>query len=59
MIELEYGKSMYGGWYAQSCYAPYIFLKANTLKELKKKVLVLGTDCKLAKRVDNLGNGIL
>lgn len=50
---------MYGGWYAQSYYAPYIFLKANTLKELKKKVLVLGTDCKLAKRVDNLGNGIL
>lgn len=57
MIELEYGKSMYGGWYAQSYYAPYIFLKANTLKELKKKVL--GTDCKLAKRFDNLGNGIL
>lgn len=59
MIELEYGKSMYGGWYAHSYYAPYIFLKANTLKELKKKVLVLGTVCKLAKRVDNLGNGIL
>lgn len=59
MIELEYGKSMYGGWYAHSYYAPHIFLKANTLKELKKKVLVLGTDCKLAKRVDNLGNGIL
>lgn len=57
MIELEYGKSMYGGWYAHSYYAPYIFFKANTLKELKKKVL--GTDCKLAKRVDNLGNGIL
>lgn len=52
-------KSMYGGWYAHSYYAPYISLKANTLKELKKKVLVLGTDCKLAKRVDNLGNGIL
>lgn len=59
MIELEYGKSMYGGWYAQSYYAPYIFLKANTLKELKKKVLVSGPDCRLAKRVDNLGNGIL
>lgn len=59
MIELEHGKSMYGGWYAHSYYVPYIFLKANTLKELKKKVLVLGTDCKLAKRVDNLGNGIL
>lgn len=36
-----------------------IYLKVNTLKELKKKVLVLGTDCKLAKRVDNLGNVIL
>lgn len=59
MIELEYGKSMYGGWYAQSYYASYIFLKANTLKELKKKVLVLGTEYKLAKRFDNLGNGIL
>ena len=59
MIELEYGKSMYGNWYAQSYYAPYIFLKANTLKELKKKVLVLGTEYKLATRFDNLGNGIL
>ena len=59
MINFEYGKSMYGGWYAQSECAPYICLEANTLKELKKKVLDLGTDCKLGKRFDNLGNGIL
>ena len=59
MINFTYGKSMYGGWYAQSEYAPYICLKANTLRELKKKVLELGMDCKLEKRFDNLGNGIL
>ena len=59
MINFEYGKSMYGGWYAQTNCEPFIYLNANTLKELKKKVLELGTDCKLGKRFDNLGNGIL
>ena len=58
MIELEYGKSMYGGWYAQ-CLNPVITLKANTLKELKDNVSKLGVNAKLAKRFDNLGNGIL
>lgn len=58
MIELEYGKSMYGGWYAQSI-NPTIALSANTLNELKDKISELGVSAKLAKRFDNLGNGIL
>ena len=58
MIELEYGKSMYGGWYAQCIYST-IALKANTLKELKDKVSKLDMEAKLIKRFDNLGNGIL
>ena len=52
MIKLEYGKSMYGGWYAQS-FNPVIAIRANTLKELKKKVNDLGMNCKLSKRFDN------
>ena len=58
MIELEYGKSMYGGWYAQSL-NPVIALSANTLKELKDRVTKLNMNAKLTKRFDNLGNGIL
>ena len=58
MIELEYGKSMYGGWYAQSL-NPVIALRANTLKELKDRVTKLNMNAKLTKRFDNLGNGIL
>lgn len=58
MIELEYGKSMYGGWYAQS-FNSDIALNANTLKELKDKVVKLDMNAKLVKRFDNLGNGIL
>ena len=58
MIELEYGKSMYGGWYAQ-CFNLGIALKANSLKELKDKISKLDTEAKLIKRFDNLGNGIL
>lgn len=58
MIKLEYGKSMYGGWYAQ-CLNSDIALKANTLKELKDIVSKLGMNAKLVKRFDNLGNGIL
>ena len=56
MIELEYGKSMYGGWYAQSIYSG-IELTASTLKELKQKAA--DRNAKLSKRFDNLGNGIL
>lgn len=58
MIEMEYGKSMYGGWYAQ-CLNPVIAISANTLKELKTSVSQLGVNAKLTKRFDNLGNGIL
>ena len=58
MIKLEYGKSMYGGWYAQSINSS-IVIKANTLKELKDRVAKLDIDAKLTKRFDNLGNGIL
>lgn len=58
MIKLEYGKSMYGGWYAQSINS-FIVIKANTLKELKDRVAKLDIDAKLTKRFDNLGNGIL
>ena len=58
MIDLEYGKSMYRGWYAQ-CLNPVIALQANTLKELKDNVSKLDVSAKLAKRFDNLGNGIL
>lgn len=58
MIELEYGKSMYGGWYVESI-NPFITLRADTLKELKDMVTKLGVDAKLTKRFDNLGNGIL
>lgn len=58
MVELEYGKSMYGGWYAQSI-NPVIAIRVNTLKELKDRVAKLGIDAKLTKRFDNLGNGIL
>ena len=58
MIELEYGKSMYGGWYAQS-FNLDIELIANTLKELKDRVTKLDMNVKLIKRFDNLGNGIL
>lgn len=58
MIELEYGKSMYGGWYAQSI-NPFIVIKGNTLKELKDIVAKLDIDAKLTKHFDNLGNGIL
>lgn len=58
MIELEYGKSMYGGWYAQSL-NPVIALSANTLKELKDRVTKINMNAKLTKRFDNLGNGIL
>ena len=58
MINLEYCKSMYGGWYAQS-YNPDIAINANTLKELKEKVTNLGMDVKLTRRFDNLGNGLL
>lgn len=58
MIKLEYGKSMYDGWYAQSI-NPGIAISANTLKGLKDKVSKLDIDAKLSKRFDNLGNGIL
>ena len=58
MIELEYGKSMYGGWYAQS-FNLDIALRANTLKQLKDRVTKLDMNAKLTKRFDNLGNGIL
>lgn len=58
MIKLEYGKSMYGGWYAQSINS-FIVIKGNTLKELKDRVAKLDIDAKLTKRFDNLGNGIL
>lgn len=58
MIKLEYGKSMYGGWYAQSIDS-FIVIKANTLKELKDRVAKLDIDAKLTKHFDNLGNGIL
>lgn len=58
MIKLEYGKSMYGGWYAQSINS-FIVIKANTLKELKDRVAKLDIDAKLTKRFDNSGNGIL
>jgi hypothetical protein len=58
MINLEYGKSMYGGWYAQSNNQD-IALRAVTLKELKEKVSKLCINAKLTKRFDNLGNGIL
>ena len=58
MIELEYGKSMYGGWYAQS-FNSEVTLRANTLKELKDRVIKLDMGAKLTKRFDNLGNGIL
>ena len=58
MIKLEYGKSMYGDWYAQSINS-FIVIKANTLKELKDRVAKLDIDAKLTKRFDNLGNGIL
>lgn len=58
MVELEYGKSMYGGWYAQ-CFNSGIALRANTLKELKERVSKLDINAKLTKRFDNLGNGIL
>lgn len=58
MIKLEYGKSMFGGWYAQSINS-FIVIKANTLKELKDRVAKLDIDAKLTKRFDNLGNGIL
>lgn len=58
MIKLEYGKSMYGGWYAQSIDS-FIVIKANTLKELKDRVAKLDIDAKLTKRFDNLGNRIL
>lgn len=36
MVELEYGKSMYAGRYAQSI-NPVIAIGANTLKEFYKK----------------------
>ena len=58
MLEFEYGKSMYGGYYAQ-CLNPVIAIRANTLKELKSKLTKLGMNVKLTKRFDNLGNGIL
>lgn len=58
MIELEYGKSMYGGWYAESINT-VIVVRADTLKGLKDEVTKLGIDAKLTKRFDNLGNGIL
>lgn len=58
MIELEYGKSRYGGWYAEST-NPVIVLRADTLKGLKDEVTKIGIDAKLTKRFDNLGNGIL
>lgn len=58
MLEFEYGKSMYGGWYAQ-CLNPVIAIRANTLKELKSNLTKLGMNVKLTKRFDNLGNGIL
>lgn len=58
MIELEYGKSMCGGWYAQTI-NPGIAISANTLKELKDRVAKLDIGAKLTKRFDNLGNGIL
>lgn len=58
MIKLEYGESMYGGWYAQSINS-FIVIKVNTLKELKDRVAKLDIDAKLTKRFDNLGNGIL
>lgn len=58
MIKLEYGKSMYGNWYAQSI-NPGIAIRANSLKELKDRVAKLDIDAKLTKRFDNLGNGIL
>lgn len=58
MIKLEYGKSMYGGWYAESINQD-IVVRADTLKGLKDEVTKLGIDAKLTKRFDNLGNGIL
>lgn len=53
MVNLTYGKSMYGGWYAQSEYEPSITFHADTLKALKKKVADSDMVCNLKIRFDN------
>lgn len=51
-IRLEYGKSMYGGWYAQNI-VHGIAIHGNTLKEIKEKIKTTFPWCVLGNRVDN------
>ena len=51
-IRLEYGKSMYGGWYAQNIYQG-IIIHTDTLKELKDNIKENFPWCCLGNRYDN------
>ena len=51
-VRLEYGKSMYGGWYAQNVYLN-ISIHADTLKGIKEKIKSEFPWCVLGIRVDN------
>ena len=51
-VKLEYGKSMYGGWYAQNMYHG-VAIHEKTLKTIKEKVRNVFPWCQLDKRHDN------
>lgn len=56
MIELTFGKSMYGGWYAQTTYGNLeeggLYVTKSTLKELK--AWALENNAILKNRFDNI-----
>lgn len=52
-VRLEYGKSMYGGWYAQNVYHGVVF-RCDKLKDIKEKIKTTFSWCELGSRVDNI-----
>ena len=51
-VRLEYGKSMYGGWYAQNMYHG-VAIHRDTLKQLKEDIRERFQWCCLGCRRDN------
>ncbi len=60
IIKMIYGKSMYGGWYAQPIdfNLNYYCINARTLKELKLKVELMNCQNKSRKTEFKLGDRI-
>lgn len=52
-VKLTYGKSMYGGWYAQNVYHD-VALHCDTLKELRAEINESFAWCELGERFDNI-----